>query len=65
MHTISYTKHFISGALKGLSVPCTLHVDKRVCAVVQAHLNGFTEEFPGADALTGSQWWASGVSCGC
>jgi hypothetical protein len=62
MYRIEYSKHFITGLLAGLSVRCGFNVPDAEHAVEsELQLARFTRANPGADAITGSQFWVYNI----
>lgn len=58
MHIVHYTKHFITGNLKGLAVPCSLREPDAAHALrLLESLARFTPASPGRDAVTGAKFW--------
>jgi hypothetical protein len=60
MHTVHYTKHFLSGNLAGLTVPCTLRVpDSAHAQLTLERLARYTVSEPGRDCVTNARFWVS------
>ncbi len=62
MIKVTYTKHFLTGTLKGLDVKCGYTVANPQSAIdAQKWLNSYTPENPGSDCLTGARFWVHGI----
>lgn len=60
MHTVHYTKHFISGNLSGMAVKCQLRVPDAAAALrLLGQLAKATELVPMTDCGTGARYWVS------
>jgi hypothetical protein len=60
MHTIHYTKHFLTGNLAGFAVPCEFRVpDADHAQLALESLATLTQEHPGKDCVTNNQFWVS------
>jgi hypothetical protein len=60
MHTVHYTKHFLSGNLKGLEVNCQVsYPDAESALGMLDYLDRCTPDHPGSDCCTGAQYFVS------
>jgi hypothetical protein len=60
MHTIHYTKHFLTGNLAGLAVPCELScLNAELAQITLESLARLTVETPGSDCVTEAKFWVS------
>ncbi len=58
---IEYTKYFLTGTLKGLTVRCGYELPAELAAERCENLQRFTKESPGTDFATGATWAAYNV----
>lgn len=61
MYKITYTKHFLTGALAGLAVPCSITVSADRVAGTRTVLLGNSPEYPASDLLTGNKYWVDNI----
>jgi len=59
---ITYTKHFLSGLLAGLSVPASFPVPESQADVTVQMLSRLTPEHPGNEAVTRFRFAVSNIS---
>lgn len=60
MHIVRYTKHFLTGNLTGLAVPCEFRVpDAEHAQLALESLATLTEAQPGKDCVTNNKFWVS------
>lgn len=60
MHTTTYYKHFTTGNLAGLTVPCKVsHVDAEHALRFLEALARHTTIQQGRDCVTGARYWVS------
>lgn len=62
-YIISYRKHFVTGPLASLSAPVRFEVPEDVAILRQAIIRSWTKNNPGSDALTGTLYYVTEVSC--
>jgi len=61
-HRVTYTKHFHTGLLAGLSVNCGFTVPVEDCPSTQARLNAVTDDEPHWDTV-GDRYHITNVRC--
>jgi hypothetical protein len=60
MHTVRYTKHFVTGNLAGLDVRCEVsYPDAETALKMLEWAERCTPENPGKDCVTNARFWIS------
>ena len=63
MTRITYSKEFLDGNLKGITVRCGFDVPADAVALRMQALNAITKANPGHDASTGAAFWIYNLGC--
>jgi hypothetical protein len=62
MHTVHYTKHFLTGNLTGFDVKCSISYPNATLALaILDILATHTPDHPGRDCVTGAQYYVTGA----
>jgi hypothetical protein len=59
--TITYSKQFMTGNLKGISVRCSYNVDADRAHTTCLDLQAITKQNPGSDTMTNAKFWVYNV----